>query len=68
MSRWSRPKKVVDPETDQSKIEIEGLVAQCQYCREQTDVTFYLPEVKALTWKCSGCDRINIVEDFGFPV
>lgn len=63
MSRWSRPKNMQEPPPDDTRIEIEGLVALCSLCNEQTDTTFYLPEVKALTWKCV-CGHINILEEF----
>jgi hypothetical protein len=60
MSKWtSKPQQ-----TEVPKIEIEGVSAMCRMCPQQADKVIYLPEVKALTWKCSGCDFINIIEDF----
>lgn len=64
MPRWQ---KKSTPEPTVPSIEVEGLVAQCRFCNEQTDMTTYLPEVGALTWKCKGCDRINVLEDFNLP-
>jgi len=65
MSRWAN-KNSEKPETSGKKVEIEGLVASCELCKEQTDTTWYLPEIKALSWKCS-CGYLNILTDFKLP-
>lgn len=65
MSRWSRPTSK-PPEPEPEKIEIEGLAASCQRCTLQPDITYYIPEIKVVTWKCEGCQKINILEGFEF--
>lgn len=67
MPRWSQNRKSERPVSNESKIEVEGLVATCELCNDQTDTTWYLPEVHALTWKCTECDHINILTDFNLP-
>ena len=67
MPRWTQNKKSEEPKGDDIKIEVEGLVAQCEMCKTQTDTTWYLPEVQALTWKCTDCDHVNILTDFRLP-
>lgn len=62
MSRWSNGEKATPEEA--IKVEVEGMALQCSQCYSQHDKAFYLPEVKALTWKCPECDHINILEDF----
>lgn len=67
MSRWTQYKNSEKPASEDKKIEVEGLVATCEMCNEQTDTTWYLPEVSALTWKCTGCDHVNILTEFKLP-
>ena len=67
MPRWTQNSKSEEPASDDKKIEVEGLVATCEMCKEQTDTTWYLPEVSALTWKCTECDHVNILTDFKLP-
>jgi hypothetical protein len=64
MSRWTQNSKKPEVPEDQAKVYV-GMVVCCKVCDEQNDDTYYLPEVKALTFKCEACGRLNIFEDFG---
>jgi hypothetical protein len=66
MSRFSNMGSE-SPSTDDKKIEIEGIDVQCALCPQRTDITWYLPEVVALTWKCTACEHVNVITDFNLP-
>lgn len=60
MSRFS---KVAPVETEQIvKTPIDGSFL-CQFCDDDVDSAFYLPEHQILTWKCSN-EHISKIEKF----
>ena len=67
MSRWRSEAASPPPQDDDKKIEVEGITAQCGVCREETYTTWYLPEVGALSWRCTACGHLNVIEDFELP-
>ena len=61
MNRWSQPRKQEQP-IEMTKVEIEGSF-QCQFCGLIVDTATYVPEAKALTWKCPE-QHISYIEEF----
>jgi hypothetical protein len=62
MSRFDNTPPVPAKAEPVMKIKVEGSF-YCQYCPNDVDFAFYLPETSILTWQCDE-KHVSMIKDF----